>query len=344
MFQQTQLFSHSLLVLKLRFLNLFGTIYSNTSLPEVYGNYKLSKVLKDFPCGIGIYRDEHGNEVLLKTWEGSAKTYEYFQFIKEVRLYELLHSVLGRVGSSMDKKYKNVRIPKLIEKNIGSKKITAVFEYMPDCIHLSDVESISQKFENYKLATEFWRYLGDNLTDLERMKLPRRGLVATLFTYIVVLSYALIRYPRLVLSLLKTIKIVSTSIPSLNETWSEQLVHRDFHFENVLVNKDYIAIIDFGDNALTHGMQVFTNSLHWEWDNPVSREVILMSIVDLFGKSKNTDNNFRALFAISAVSLLHDVGSKERLKLNFRCFDAVVSDWETISNYLSGKKVEEHKK
>ena len=51
--------------------------------------------------------------------------------------------------------------------------------------------------------------------------------------------------------------------------------------------------------------------------------------------NRETAKIFRALFAISAVQLLHDTESEERLKLNFRCFNAVVYEWSDISHDLS---------
>lgn len=336
---QTNLFSYVNLVIRVSILRLFKSIDADTSLPQEHGVFKLKRTLKDFPCGIGIYENPDGKNVLIKSWQGQIQTYAYFQLLKEVRLYELLHRVLLRIGPSLDQKYNNVQIPRLLDANISNTKIFAVFEYIEDCKHLMDIDSQAEKEKAYELATGFWRYLGSHLTSAERQMLPRRNLFDTIFTYAVVLVYGLLRYPKHWAGLLRTLPIVFGAIPVLSKNWREDLVHRDFHFENILVNKNKIVIIDFGDNALTHPLQIFTNSLHWEWDNYRSKEIILKSIISFSGKSEETDKVFRALFAISAVQLLHDTESPERLKLNFRCFEGAVYGWNEISEILSGNEI-----
>ncbi|MEK7576587.1 MAG: methyltransferase domain-containing protein [Patescibacteria group bacterium] len=336
MTQNTQLFSYVFLILKLRIISLFKEINVDTSLPPRHGNFTLEKTLKVFPCGIGIYKNNKGDKVLIKTWKGSVKTYEYDQLLKEVRLYELFHRVLTRIGHSIESKYQNVRIPKIIEKEITPNSIIAVFEYLQDCTHLSDVTNLSEKSRIYELATDFWRYLGSFLTPSERKELPKRNYFETLFIYFFVLVYAMFRYPKQIPKLIRASFIITKSFPLLYKNWCEELIHRDFHFENVLVNNDYVAVIDFGDNALTHPYFIFANSLHWGWDNQESREVILKNIVDISGKSEETSKLFRAIFAMIAVQFLHDTGSKKKLELNYRCFDGVLYNWSEISNVLGG--------
>lgn len=315
---------------------MFKRIDSDTSLPAEYNGFRLHTVLVSSPRGIGVYENNQGHKVLIKIWRGPVQTYEYYQLMNEIRLYMLLHGVLDRIGSSLEEKYRHICIPRLLEKEISPTHILAVFEYIENCIHLKDVTPFSKKYETFNLAIDFWKYIGDQFNASEKSQIPRRTLSDTLFAYGVSLVYAAIRYPREIPTLIRTIPMVLQAVPPLASHWHEGLVHRDFHFENVLVNKEGVVIIDFGDNAFTSLLQIFTNSLHWEWDNDESRKVVLNGVASLYGKSQETAKIFRALFAISAVQLLHDTESEERLKLNFRCFNAVVYEWSDISHDLSG--------
>lgn len=339
MINTSHLFWHIFLVIRIGLLGLFKNIASDTSLPVEFDGFELQKIIKTFPCGIGVYKNNLGQQILLKTWRGPVRTYEYYQLEKEVHLYELLQRVLERLGPRLADKYKRVRIPRLLAKKISPTHIVAVFEFMRDCVNLRDVQSFTEKSQTYEMAVDFWEYIGNQLTEGEREELPRRNLAVTLFTYAVVLVYAMCRYPQRLPDLMRTIPIVLHALPALATTWREELIHRDFHFENVLVNKNHISIIDFGDNALTHPLFVFAYALHWEWDFAESRDVILKSLGAMHGRTPATDQILRALFAISAVQMLHDTGSKDRLKLNFRCFDAVVHDWRELSAVLLGSGV-----
>lgn len=334
--KQTNIFWHIFLVLRTGVLSMFKQIDSDTSLPLEYKDYRLQTVLVSSPRGIGVYENNSGQKVLIKIWRGQIKTYEYYQLMNEIRLYTLLHGVLNRVRPLLEKEYQQICIPQLLEKEISDTHILSVFEYIDDCVQLKDVNSFSKKSEIFELAIDFWKYIGDQFNSIEKSQISRRTLFGTLFAYWVSLIYALIRYPREIPSLLRTVPIVFQAIPSLYVNWREGLVHRDFHFENVLLSKEKIVIIDFGDNAFTSLLQIFTNSLHWEWNNDESRKVILKGIVTLCGASRETASVFRALFAISAVQLLHDTESKKRLELNFQCFNAVLYNWNDISIALSG--------
>lgn len=334
--KQTNIFWHIFLVLRTSTVGLFKQIESDTSLPLAYNDFKLQTVLVSTPRGIGIYKNNLGEKVLIKSWKGQVKTYEYYQLLNEIRLYALLHGVLNRVRPSLEDKYQHICIPRLLKNEISPTHILSVFEYIEDCVHLKDVTPLSKKTEIFGLAIDFWKYVGDQFNSTEKKQIPRRTLFGTLFAYCVSLVYAGIRYPREILSLVRTVLIVLQAIPALLSNWREGLVHRDFHFENVLLSKERIVIIDFGDNAFTNSLQIFTNSLHWEWENKESREVILKGIISLCGKSRETAIVFRALFAISAVQLLHDTESESRLKLNFECFNAVLYEWDNISAVLSG--------
>jgi hypothetical protein len=58
------------------------------------------------------------------------------------------------------------------------------------------------------------------------------------------LVYAIARYPSEVLRLARSVPIVVAGLRPLAVHWNEGLVHRDFHFENVLVSKEHIVMID----------------------------------------------------------------------------------------------------
>jgi SAM-dependent methyltransferase len=311
-------------------IRLWNGIETDTRLPGTYKDFHLQKILVHAPRGIGIYENARGERVLIKSWKGSAQTYEYYQLVKEIHLYTVLHRVIDRIGSTLAEKYKRIRIPRILAQDVSSTRVFVVYEYIDDCIHLRDVQSLKEKTEIFTLAVEYWRYIGEHFTPEEKALLPKRTLGGTIVAYVVSLVYAIARYPSEVLRLARSVPIVVAGLRPLAVHWNEGLVHRDFHFENVLVSKEHIVIIDFGDNAFTSMMQIFTHALHWEWYNNDSRTIIMQSLWSLYGLSQETVRAFHALFTMSAVQLLHDTESLERLKLNFTCFSAALEGGEAL--------------
>lgn len=246
---------------------------------------------------VALYKDKSGNKAVAKIWFGNYKNYSYYSLKNEYLAYVSLHKIISRTKNIIPGKFANVKIPDLLLYQESHNSLSILVEWVEGEVasNLSDKNLLV----TYALVSSYLDFLTKHAKASELESISQRSGLHYLFLYPMTLVIALIKHPEYAADLLRGLVKVVTKIPRFLKSSKLSLVHRDLNFENILVNKDTIYLIDFQFLALTYKASEFVNTLRYCWDkNRLIAEVNELMIVDYID-----DYSARNLF--QPLSIIH---------------------------------------
>lgn len=255
-----------------------------TTFPPQIGSYayvrKLSEPVSE-DIVVGLYRDRSGHQVIAKIWAGKFKNYSYFSLHNEYQVYQILTAVAARVAPLLPPRLRFVHIPALINYTEGPHSAILCLEYVPGRLSTDLPDQELQK--TYLLSVDYLEYLSAHLTPQELRLLSRRHALhyASIFPLLLVIAW--VRQPGTGPLLLRAWLGYVRALPAFLTERSLTLVHRDLHFENILVTGRHIYLLDFQMCVLTYPVCEYINTLQYCWDKNRLRAEILTLISSKYG-------------------------------------------------------------
>lgn len=264
------------------------------TLPDVIANkYFLIKDFqpeKPYPFKIGLYKDKKGRKFVGKIWKGRVKNLHYYNLINEIISTYVLSNVRRRLAKKLDKDIANIYTPSFVELIEENHSIIFVSEFMEGKEFIKLTES--QRRDVYQKFKKYLRFLGDNLNKKEKDLLRIRGGLNLLLQYPLLLTTALVRRPYLAPMLFKGMMIFIKGIPNLLSIKDFAIVHGDVNYDNILVSKNRISIIDieqlmftlpaYEDVATISSARNTKEFSRWIIDNNLKRCISDSSYAQLF--------------------------------------------------------------
>ena len=109
-----------------------------TIFPDQIGEYKFTKRLRiakrnskgNKMFSYAIYRNSSGKKAFAKMWSGIVKDFNYYTLHNEAVLYQTLNKVIRKIGKSMPKKFNNINIPQVINKQESKNSLILLVEFV----------------------------------------------------------------------------------------------------------------------------------------------------------------------------------------------------------------------
>lgn len=221
-------------------MNTFTTIF-----PEMIDEYKFVKeiVNKNSTYGIAEYTDGQHN-CICKIWSGKRKNKLFYQLKNEYLIYKNLS--LSTIRKKMiSKKFPNIKIPKLVVK-FETKKTYGILIEEINAKEISN-KPLTKKLEIYHEILKYFNYLNLIYKDSLKEKISNIGFLKFYFGYITTSLLAIIKHPKLTISIMKNLKtLFSTELIIKIKKEKTQLIHRDLGDMNILSDKNNnIYVFDF---------------------------------------------------------------------------------------------------
>ncbi len=257
--------------------------------PETIGNYKfIEKLKKEGPkksYQLAVYTDPNGKRAIAKMRSSKIKGYHYYSLKNEIEVYKVLNVVVSRERSELEKKFPNIKIPKLIKSEETENGLILLTEFVEGepTIRLNPREKVVIYFS----MADFLCFIGTKLTDDERSRISTRSVLDLLFLYPFLLVNSLVNYPLYSLYLLAGGVYFINSIPYLNKKRREVLTHRDLHFYNILKSGDRLALIDLQQCVFTELFQEHVTILRYYWKEDAFTSLFVSEILKRYGNDQS---------------------------------------------------------
>ena len=269
---------------KLIFVNLLDLfnfrVKKQNYFPQKIGKFNFEKTLKNPTRGttLGIY-SYRKQKVIVKTYQGSLKTFKYRILKNEVEVSKVLNQARQRLINKIPAELKDIKIPKTIFVKESTNKLYVGFDYINSVTLKS--RPIKERLSTYFKVIKFLKFLGENMTANEKNKLSRREPLTLIKLYPLMVMKSSITHPATVAKLLKGIPIFY-KMSNLIKKLEVVLSHRDLHFENILVSKYGIYIIDL--EFTLFGPEIFDEmtTLRHEWSDYKLRIMILKKMISKY--------------------------------------------------------------
>lgn len=289
------------------YCQIFGYIIKaeKPKIPKKLGKYLLDSVINKNDnvdnFQIGIYKNNKGKKVFVKIWNGEVKDFNYYSLKNEIEMYKILNAIVKRNKKNIPKMFKNYHIPALVEENETKNSLIMIREYV-DGRPLSGF-SINKKADTFFTLAGFLKFLGNKMTPDEKTQISQRTAFDYITIYPLLLTRAIIFHPKLTLSLLAAIPVFMKSFVFLLKNKKTVLVHRDLHFDNILISKNRNSLIDLQLCVFTEEIYELVMTLRHLWDEPKICFELLLRAQNNY-KRKNFEALFRGLAVSSATHVL----------------------------------------
>lgn len=283
--------------------------------PSTISDYKFVKKTSStyHNFQIALYKNKKGKRAIAKAWSGYIKDYEYFTLENEVNLYKIFTSVFVRVGKKNPSNIKNVTFPKLIDVYQDEKSLILLIEYIKGKSGLN--MNTEKKYEIYYKVVEYLRFLGNNMNADEKQQVGKRSLSSMVFLYPAIVLAALCTNTGAWRKIMQSIPRFIQALPSALSSYENQLIHRDFHFDNVILNGRKIYVIDFQFSLFSLWLVDVATMLRFVWkDKKFVLKILNDSNINI--SKLNRNNLFWLLSMHSATHGLTDKTLSKEEKIN----------------------------
>lgn len=290
-----------------------------TKLPKKVGEYRYIKdfekigTARDFK--LGIYKNSKGQKAIVKMWKGRIKNFAYYSLQNEITMYTIFNNIITRQGKTIPSKFKNIQIPKLIDRKEGKDFLILMTEFVEGTI-VNNLSDAKFKLKVYLLVINYISYLGSKMTTLEKEYCSQRNPVQYFLLYPLLFIKALFTHPRAGVYLILAIPKFIKSLPLLFKSDRKVLTHRDLHFKNIIVSKSKVTLIDLQLCVFTDLMHEYVTTLRYRWLEDNFHKLLLSEIKRQFDNQKN----FLVLFSgLGVYSATHGLSGNNfpKVKINY---------------------------
>lgn len=300
-------------------LNLLLTKRNDTrarNYPEKVGNYTFVKTLhkngskREFT--IGIYKDGSGKQAFMKSCQANLSSFAYKGLLNEVRSYIVMQKVLSRIRKRMPKDLQKVEIPKLLDLIEYEGSLYLFTEFKKG--EVATKKTHAEKIEAYFLVTRFLEVIGKYMTPTEKKVFARRTTYQYAFLFPFLLILAIKNNPQHAIILISGVNKFLTSLVLLHRESHLSLIHRDLHFNNILINKNKVILIDFQLMIWGEILTEFATTLRYRWGIDGFEDLFILAIQSRFSDRKNFPEIFTGLLANSVIHGLIDNSFPQQTK------------------------------
>lgn len=271
--------------------------------PKRVGSYRFDSPIKKFgprqSYMLALYKNGEGKKAVAKMRSAKIKGYHYYSLLNEIHIYELLNSAVERTMDRMPKQFRQMHIPQLIKKVETKDCLIALIEF----IEGETAENLKpdQKIKLYLKTVDFIDFLGNQLTDAEKKQISQRTAINYILLYPLLLTKAMFTYPRAIPYLFRGAIFFIKSFPIVSKNLRYTLVHRDLHFQNIIIKDDRISLIDLQHCVFTEALHEFITTLRYRWKEDRFYTLCLSEIKNRYSKRKEFENLFKA-YTINSVT------------------------------------------
>lgn len=269
--------------------------------PKSIGEYefesKITKINLWNSYLLGIYRNPKGGKAIFKMKDARIKDYSYYSLRNEIVLYEILNEVISRL--SLPKRFNDIYIPKKIDVVDDKNVLGILIEYVVG----STARKLSahRKIQAYFKIVDFLNFLGDHITNDEKKRISKRGPLHYILIYPFLVIKAIFTYPRSAVYILSGIPLFLSAFFYMLQDRKITLIHRDIHFENILISNKKLILIDLEQCVLTDPLYEVVTTLRYCWKNNDDFYLLLLNrIFQKYSYRKNFGLLFRGLIVNSA--------------------------------------------
>lgn len=262
------------------------------SFPQRIGSYMFSRKLptnkpvnRAFIFTFALYENAQKEKAIAKMWNGKIKNFTYYTLCNEILMYQILNQVIGRLDTSLPKKFQGIIIPNFLGTFESKNSLVLLTEF----INGTPADSLSEEksFEIYLKVSDFLRYLGTRLTNSEKARITYRKPVDLALLYPLLLVKASFTHPRFFSSFLKGTPIFLLALIKLFRKSSMGLCHGDLSLNNILISPKKVVLIDLQLCVFSAVPYDFLTTLCIYWDNRKIRNKLLTEINKRYGQEKN---------------------------------------------------------
>lgn len=286
--------------------------------PKSIGDYsfvsKLEKIGRRKSYQLAIYRKSEGIRAIFKMRSARFKDYNYYSLKNEIILYKVLNSVIERLGDCMPQRFKNLCIPKIAHVINDNKRLGVLLEYLEGTTAQSF--TVQKKIEIYLKMVDFLRFLGNNLSEYQVKLISKRSPIDFIFLYPLLVISAIFNYPKSAIHILLGVPVFLASIPYMIKDAKLSLVHRDLHFNNIVVSNEKLVLIDLQECVFSDPLYEVTTALKHSWKRDEFHTLLLREINRVGNSRRNFKSLFKGLIVNSVTHGLTGKGSSEKTIYN----------------------------
>lgn len=265
------------------------------------------------PHVIALYKDTTGRQAIAKIWQGSAKNFDYYALKNEAHIYQVFTAALKR--KKVPKNLEYISLPMLIKVFDTDTSFILLTEFVKGEL-ATNIQS-SQKLSLYLDCVAYLRFVGNHLTSQEKQGIGQRTFKDYVLLFPLLFAVSMIRRPQQIIQLLKGMLLFFQSIPSFFQQKNLVLTHRDLHFNNIIVSKNRVYILDLQRCIYTYDLYEYVTTLPIEWNEEIFRSGLLDYC---FKQSKMQTGNHKLLKGLMANFCIHGLTANNLPEINMQRF------------------------
>jgi serine/threonine protein kinase len=230
----------------------------------------------------------------------------------------VLNDTLRTVSPSLPKKYKNILIPKLLSVKTDARSITMIIEWVNGKT-ISDV-SKKRKMDEYLRVRDFLQYLGTKVSTNDRKMISTRRGIDYLLLFPVVLIIALIFSIDDMFSLIIAGIVFVSYLPAMLASKRLTLVHRDLHFNNIMIAGKKTYLIDLQFCVFTYSACEIATTMRYLSNDKKMSKYFLQNVIKRDTWSNEDAYLLKPMIIMLAVHGLTSRNFTKKILKNFRQF------------------------
>ncbi len=282
-------------------------------LPKIVDNYKLTTRLAYKSnwnnYKIGLYKDKTGKKYFAKQWSGRFKDFEYAMLENEEKALTSLQKI--KVNAKT-----NIKIPHVINSFKTANSYIVLFDY----IEKNKTSLKGESLENLYDAINYMKKLGENKSLRKKIQERKSGFVFA--TYILSLVIILLTNPKLFPLVVRHFPYFIKHIKVFINNKDLILTHRDIHYENILLSKSQLYLIDFALCAFTLEYIEEITMLAHAWNDKLAKKSFEEKFYNLFKENKQN----HTLFLLSTIAVVtHLLTEKSQSKIDTKNYKSMLN-------------------
>lgn len=284
---------------------------------------------------LAIYKDKNGRIYFVKMRSNKKRGYHYYSLLNEANVYKAILDTSKRIRYEKSGRNSKFRVPELIGLFEDEQMVALILEFVSG----KPISSLPDKtkFDYFLEASNYINSIGKLMTSKERKILSQRSFVNLVFLSPFLLSKTIFNFPMHILDIIIGYVFFILHTPLLNKNWKFELVHRDLHFENILISRNGLIVLDLQQCLFTHPFQEFVTILRYYWQDGEFYKYLLQHLGTQQLKKNEDRLFFRALLANSAIHGLTDKSFSKRVidswfdllkRCSYSSFDLLFSKYE----------------
>lgn len=222
--------------------------YSDAIVPSEIEEYKLQRIVdkKNMLNGyaVGVYKGNN-KTVFIKTWIGGLKNYGYYELVNEYIASRIIYKKL-EAYKFLNKKSK-IKSPEPLKYISSKHSLSLVFEHIEGETLAS--YSLDEKVEALTNIIKGLSKVSNTLTEKEKRQLFKRGKYFYILSLPIHVGITIVSNPKSYKVVFRAFIYCLKSFKFINRA-NLSIAHRDISFDNILVNKRGIFIVDWSRMAL----------------------------------------------------------------------------------------------